>query len=183
MSRDAGSIPAASTDAGVTTRLKLKMARQFILASLSFLSHVSRVLALWHLRGCDRRRTHPSPNRPQKGSNGPKGSKSRDTPPSCPVTETSQKHGRNELAKNGVLCRNASSNMAKNLCPVGNAKGLRKLFHSFSLSSKIFLDRGGGYNARVLGSMPSASSSPVTLFLSPPCLEIDRKCLIYRQDE
>ncbi len=23
------------------------------------------------------------------------------------------------MAKNGVLCRNASSNMAKNLCPVG----------------------------------------------------------------
>ena len=36
MSRDAGSIPAASTDAGVTTRLKPKQARQFILASLSF---------------------------------------------------------------------------------------------------------------------------------------------------
>ncbi len=33
-SRDAGSIPAASTDAGVTTRLKLKQARQLILASL-----------------------------------------------------------------------------------------------------------------------------------------------------
>ena len=36
MSRDAGSIPAASTDAGVTIRLKTKKARQFILASLSF---------------------------------------------------------------------------------------------------------------------------------------------------
>jgi len=31
--RDAGSIPAASTDAGVTTRLKIKQARQLILAS------------------------------------------------------------------------------------------------------------------------------------------------------
>ena len=74
-------------------------------------------LALWRLLGCDHRRTHPGPNRQQKGSNGPKGSKSRDTPPSCPVTETSQKQGRNELAKNGVLCRNASSNLTKNLCP------------------------------------------------------------------
>ena len=76
-------------------------------------------LTLWRSLGCDRRRTHPTRNRHQKGSNGPKGSKSRDTPPSCPVTETSQKQGRNELAKNGVLRRNASSNMAKNPCPVG----------------------------------------------------------------
>ena len=75
-------------------------------------------LSLWRLLGCDRRRTHPTPNRHQKGSNGPKGSKSRDTPPSCPVTKTSQKQGQNEMAKNGVLCRNASSNLAKNLCPV-----------------------------------------------------------------
>jgi len=34
ISLDAGSIPAASTDAGVTTRLKLKQARQLMLASL-----------------------------------------------------------------------------------------------------------------------------------------------------
>ncbi len=35
-SRDAGSIPAASTHAGVTTRLKAKQARQLILASFFF---------------------------------------------------------------------------------------------------------------------------------------------------
>jgi len=43
ISLDAGSIPAASTHAGCKTRLKPKLARQLILASLSFLPHVSRV--------------------------------------------------------------------------------------------------------------------------------------------
>ena len=36
---------AASTGAGVTTRLKTKQARQHQLASLSFLAHVSRVFS------------------------------------------------------------------------------------------------------------------------------------------
>ena len=57
-SRDAGSIPAASTRAGTTTRFKLKQARQHQLASLSFWLHVARgfgvsnnrdQLASWHL--------------------------------------------------------------------------------------------------------------------------------------
>ncbi|MEE2675688.1 MAG: hypothetical protein VX876_01855 [Planctomycetota bacterium] len=84
--RDAGSIPAASTHAGVPTRLKPKQARQYPLASLSFFSTYRVILALWRLLDRDRRRTHPTPNQHQKGSNGPKGSKSRDTPPSRPVT-------------------------------------------------------------------------------------------------
>ena len=42
--RDAGSIPAASTHAGVTFRLKTNQARQAPLASLSFFVRVSRDL-------------------------------------------------------------------------------------------------------------------------------------------
>ena len=75
------------------------------------------ILTLCRFLGRDRRRTHPTKNRHQIGSNGPKGSKSRDTPPSCPVTKTSRKQGRNELAENEVLRRNASSNVVKNPCP------------------------------------------------------------------
>lgn len=133
ISLDAGSIPAASTDAGVTTRLKPKQARQLILASLSFWSHASRVLALWRMLGCDRRGTHLTRNRHQKGSNGPKGSKSRDTPPSRPATEVSQKQGRNELTQIAVLHHNTNRHRRENPRPckcefITPRSQVRKLF-------------------------------------------------------
>ena len=58
MSRDAGSNPAASTDAGVTTRLKPKKARQFILTSLSLLPHPSRVCVARSIATDSHRGTH-----------------------------------------------------------------------------------------------------------------------------
>ena len=108
---------AASTHAGVTTRLKPKQARQLILASLSFCQTIRGFLALWRLLGCDRRRTHPGQNRHQKGSNWPKGSKSRDEVKSVLRQMAWKKQGSDELAQNAVLHHNTSSNMANNPRP------------------------------------------------------------------
>ena len=108
---------AASTHAGYTTRLKPKQARQLILASLSFCQTIRGFLALWRLLGCDRRRTHPGQNRHQKGSNWPKGSKSRDEVKSVLRQMAWKKQGSDELAQNAVLHHNTSSNMANNPRP------------------------------------------------------------------
>ena len=55
------SVPAASTHAGVTTRLKTKQARQHQLASLSFLPHVSRDFHAFRKVG--RRSSQDAPHR------------------------------------------------------------------------------------------------------------------------
>ncbi len=80
-SRDAGSIPAASTHAGVTTRLKAKQARQLILASFLFLNKVSRdYRAPTNCRHPQSRHSLDPDLNDEKGSTGPKGSEPQHSP-------------------------------------------------------------------------------------------------------
>ena len=88
MSRDAGSIPAASTQSGSTTRLDSNKARQDNLAGLGRLVHVYRDLRDFdHTRGAQIAGLTPCPFRPKKSRTGPRVSKPRDTPQVSPAME------------------------------------------------------------------------------------------------
>jgi hypothetical protein len=65
-SRDAGSIPAASTNAGYKTRLKPNKARQCKLPGLVLLVHVSRVFLAFAVCGLIQSRDSPVQNLTRK---------------------------------------------------------------------------------------------------------------------
>jgi len=72
MSRDAGSIPAASTQTGCTTRLDSNKARQDNLAGLACLVRVFRDLRHFAEHFVTKSRDHPSGEIARKVSNWPK---------------------------------------------------------------------------------------------------------------
>ena len=94
MSRDAGSIPAASTQTGCTTRLERKKARQYQLAGLGRFVHVDRDLRdIDHTRGEQIAGLTLAQFGPknlelaQESRIGPRVSKSRDAPQVSPAME------------------------------------------------------------------------------------------------
>jgi len=94
VSRDAGSIPAASTQTGCTTRLERKKARQYQLAGLGRFVHVDRDLRdIDHTRGEQIAGLTLAQFGPknlelaQESRIGPRVSKSRDAPQVSPAME------------------------------------------------------------------------------------------------